>query len=271
MTGDRLVAESDDIRPCVTGGPDRAASPEEGWIRPQWPAPAAVRAASTTRLGGASRGPYAGFNLAAHVGDEPGAVAANRGLLMRELELPAEPSWLQQVHGPSVVPARVSGAPMEADASFRMGPGAVCAVLTADCLPVLLCDRDGTRVAAAHAGWRGLAAGVLEAAVDALQVPGARLLAWLGPAIGPENFEVGDEVRARFVAHDPAAATAFRPSPAGRWLADLYTLARQRLAERGVTEVYGGGLCTFSDRRRFYSYRRDGTTGRMATLIWLVP
>jgi YfiH family protein len=263
------VAESDNVRPDAQADRARALPPQDGWIRPGWPAPAKVRAVSTTRLGGTSRGPYAAFNLADHVGDVPGAVASNRSLLMQRLALPAEPSWLQQVHGRAVVPAQPNGAPREADASFSLGPGAVCAVLTADCLPVLLCDRDGARVAAAHAGWRGLAAGVLEAAVEALQVPGARLMAWLGPAIGPRNFEVGDEVRAVFLAHDSAAAPAFRPSPAGRWLADLYILARQRLAETGVTEVYGGGLCTFSDQRRFYSYRRDGTTGRMATLIWL--
>lgn len=263
------MAGSDNVRPDGPAGRRGAAPGEDRWIRPQWPAPAAVRALSTTRLGGASRGPYAAFNLAGHVGDDPRAVAANRGLLMQQLGLPAEPSWLQQVHGRAVVPAWPNGATTEADASFGVGPGAVCAVLTADCLPVLLCDRDGTRVAAAHAGWRGLAAGVLEAAVDALQVPGSRLMAWLGPAIGPRAFEVGDEVRAVFLAHDAAAASAFQPSPAGRWLADLYVLARQRLAERGVTDVHGGGLCTFSDGRRFYSYRRDGTTGRMATLIWL--
>lgn len=237
-------------------------------IHADWPAPARVHACATTRLGGVSTGPYASLNLAGHVGDEPAAVAANRRLLREALRLPAEPLWLEQVHGTAVVDATQAAAECRADASIAVQPGVVCVVMTADCLPLLLCDKAGSRVAAVHAGWRGLESGVIEATVKRLGVAPGELLVWLGPAIGPEAFEVGDEVRAAFVAHDLAAAAAFKPSPAGRWLADLYTLAHQRLAGCGVQAVYGGGLCTYSDAARFYSYRRDGATGRMASLIW---
>lgn len=237
------------------------------WVMPDWPAPANVRALTTLRTGGVSRGPYAGFNLAGHVGDEPGAVAENRARLHRAAGLPDEPRWLVQVHGTAVVDAATAHAGTEADAAFAVTPGVVCAVLTADCLPVLLCDRAGTRVAAVHAGWRGLADGVIEASVGALG--GEGLLAWLGPAIGPAAFEVGDEVRARFLDHDPGAADAFRGTERGRWLADLYQLARRRLASAGVTAIHGGGRCTYREAGAFYSYRRDGTTGRMATMVWL--
>lgn len=233
-------------------------------ILPTWPAPRNVRACTTTRDGGVSLAPYASLNLGDHVGDDPAAVSENRARLRRALELPAEPLWLTQVHGIAVA----AGQGGCADASVAFGPGTVCTVMTADCLPLLLCDRAGTVVAAVHAGWRGLLAGVIEAAVSRLHVPGAELLAWLGPAIGPLAFEVGEEVRAAFVAEDAAAAAAFQPAPGGRWLADIYALARLRLARCGVTAVYGGELCTFSDPR-FYSYRRDGVTGRMASLIWL--
>jgi hypothetical protein len=234
-------------------------------ILPNWPAPLTVRACATTRTGGVSTGPYASLNLGDHVGDDPAHVAENRARLRRELGLPAEPLWLTQVHGIAVA----EGQGADADASVAFGPGTVCTVMTADCLPLLLCDRAGTRVAAVHAGWRGLLAGVIEAAVARLDTSGAELLVWLGPAIGPDAFEVGDEVRAAFVAEDAAAAAAFRPSPAGRWLADIYALARRRLARCGVNAVYGGELCTYHDAERFYSYRRDGVTGRMASLIWL--
>lgn len=242
------------------------------WLVPEWPAPAAVRACATTRRGGVSAPPYDGLNLAAHVGDDPRAVAENRRRLHAALHLPAEPRWLRQVHGVTAIDA--AGHPPavpepEADAAYSRHAGVVCAVLSADCLPVLLCDVDGTAVAAAHAGWRGLLDGVIEDTVRAMQRPGARLLAWLGPAIGPDAFEVGDEVRAAFVARDAAAAAAFRPSPRGRWLADLYRLARQRLAAVNVHAVYGGHWCTATDAERFFSYRRDGATGRIASLIWL--
>ncbi len=242
-----------------------------GWLRPAWPAPPVVEAWSTTRVGGLSRGPYEGMNLADHVGDDPGTVMCNRQLLVSILGLPAQPMWLRQVHGDSVVRLESTRVDRVADASIATTPGRVCTVLTADCLPVLLCDRDGTRVAAVHAGWRGLAAGVLEATVDAMDCSPGKLMAWLGPAIGPAAFEVGPEVHAAFVDADPGAASAFSPSPAGRWLADLWALARLRLARRGIGAVWGGGRCTWGDPGRFYSYRRDGRTGRMASLIWLRP
>ena len=299
-------------------------------IVPDWPAPAQVRCVSTMRtihadngFQGASRGVYAGFNLGDHVGDDPAAVAANRAWLAGRIG--GEPRWLRQVHGVRVVDAAqwTGVSAPEADAAFARQPGVVCAVMTADCLPALLCDAAGSVVAAVHAGWRGLLGGVLEAAVAAMDVPGERLLVWLGPAIGPRAFEVGAEVRAAFVAADAASASAFRPaglgsgdagkpdewrngpgspgalsglgrsgshdsgfgpnaseafvsdasgaplSDAPKYLADIYGLACQRLARVGVRRVFGGGWCTVSDAGRFFSYRRDGTTGRMATLIWL--
>lgn len=238
-------------------------------IYPQWPAPANVRAVSTTREGGASGPPYDSLNLAGHVGDAAAAVQENRRRLYRQLSLPAEPFWLEQVHGIRVVEAGGSAPQPSADASFSRRPGAVCAVMTADCLPALFCDLDGSVVAAAHAGWRGLAGGVLEATVAALDVDPARLLAWLGPAIGPGAFEVGAEVREAFLAGHPQAAAAFVAQPDGRWLADLYRLAGIRLRAAGVTAIHGGGFCTYSERERFYSFRRDRVTGRMASLIWL--
>jgi YfiH family protein len=221
------------------------------------------------RVGGASRGPYASLNLADHVGDDPACVTYNRALLSHRLALPEEPLWLRQVHGCDIARGGVDPVGCEADAAVAVRSGAVCAVLTADCLPVLLCDRAGTRVAAVHAGWRGLVAGVIEGAVSAMRADSADLLAWLGPAIGPDAFEVGGEVRTAFLARDPGAGAAFRPSPCGRWLADIYLLARRRLDALGVGQVWGGGLCTHGDWRRFYSYRRDGATGRMASLVWI--
>ena len=240
----------------------------DAWIVPGWPAPANVKALSTTRAGGLGVAPFDSLNLGTHVGDDPAAVSANRARL--RARLPAEPGWLNQVHGTAVVDlATVHGVP-DADGAIARRPGAVCVVMTADCLPVLLCDRAGTVVGAAHAGWRGLQGGVIEATTRAMGVPAGDLMAWLGPAIGPEAFEVGDEVRAAFVADDSAAAAAFRPAgPAGKWLADLYLLARQRLAALGVAGVYGGDACTFTEAARFFSYRRNGRTGRMASLVWL--
>jgi YfiH family protein len=239
------------------------------WITPDWPAPVTTRAVTTTRQGGVSQGPWASMNLADHVGDAIVDVQANRARLRERLQLPASPLWLRQVHSTRVVDAASTALPVEADAAFAARTGVICAVLTADCLPVLLCDTNGTRVAAAHAGWRGLAAGVLEQAVAALQAPGAELLAWLGPAIGAEAYVVGDEVREVFLDHAAEARDAFHPVASGGWHADLYQLARQRLAASGVRAVYGGGFCTFTEQRRFFSYRRDGVTGRMASLIWL--
>ena len=236
------------------------------WLIPNWPAPAWVKACVTTRTGGVSLAPFDSLNLGDHVGDEPAAVAENRRRLTDRLAI--RPAWLQQVHGITVVeadPAQVA----TADACWTATPGIACTAMTADCLPVLFCNRAGTRVAAAHAGWRGLANGVLEATLDSLEVPADEILAWLGPAIGPQAFEVGPEVREAFVAQLPQAAQAFVPSHnAGKLLADIYALARLRLAARGVTAVYGGGQCTVTDPR-FFSYRRNPRTGRFASLIWL--
>lgn len=237
---------------------------------PDWPAPANVRCASTTRDGGVSQSPYDSFNLAEHVGDVADAVAQNRARLKRQLKLPSEPLWLEQVHGRQVVTAGVAGLLPAADASVARQPGQVCVVMTADCLPVLFCDRAGTVVAAAHAGWRGLAAGVLEATMAAMAVNPGQVLAWLGPAIGAQAFEVGDEVRAVFTQAHGHAADAFAARPNGRWLADIHALARMRLQAAGVGAVYGGGWCTFSEPQRFYSFRREPVTGRMASLVWLV-
>ncbi|WP_165670090.1 peptidoglycan editing factor PgeF [Metapseudomonas otitidis] len=237
-----------------------------GWLTPDWPAPARVRACVTTRADGVSLPPYDSFNLGDHVDDDPTAVASNR--LKLTTTLGCQPAWLSQVHGIRVVeadPTRVE----TADASWSQAPGIASLVMTADCLPALFCNRDGTRVAAAHAGWRGLANGVLEATLDALATPADQILVWLGPAIGPDAFEVGPEVREAFIAQHAEADTAFRPSAnAGRYLADIYALARIRLAARGITAVYGGGFCTVSDPR-FYSYRRASRTGRFASLVWL--
>lgn len=238
-------------------------------IFPDWPAPGNVRSASTTRAGGVSAAPYDSFNLAEHVGDSPAAVAANRDRLQRRLDLPSGPLWLEQVHGRKVVDAATAGVRPAADASFSRRPGCVCAVMTADCLPVLLCDRAGTAVAAAHAGWRGLAGGVLEASVAAMAADPGQLLAWLGPAIGAQAFEVGDDVRTAFTEAHARSAEAFVRRPNGRWLADIYALARIRLQAAGVGAVYGGGRCTYSEPGDFFSYRREQVTGRMASLIWL--
>jgi YfiH family protein len=233
---------------------------------PDWPAPASVRACVTTRAGGVSAAPFDTLNLGDHVGDEPAAVAENRRRLQALLGCRA--AWLQQVHGVVVVEADPEQL-LEADASWSASPGVACAIMTADCLPVLFCDRAGSRVAAAHAGWRSLAGGVLEASVAALGCPADQVLVWLGPAIGPQAFEVGAEVREAFVDQHPQAAEAFVPSAnPGRFMADLYRLARIRLAAVGVTAVSGGGLCTFNDPR-FYSYRRAARTGRLASLVWL--
>ncbi|MEK8088793.1 peptidoglycan editing factor PgeF [Thermithiobacillus plumbiphilus] len=243
-----------------------------GWIKPDWPLATSVGACITTRNGGVSEASYASLNLGAHVGDDPQAVARNRAMLRQKLALPAAPRWLEQVHGTEIVEldGQEAGIP-RADGSITSTPGVVLTVLTADCLPVLLADTHTSRVAALHAGWRGLADGILEAGVTAMQRPLPTVHAYLGPAIGPAAFEVGDEVRARFLADDPASAQCFRPSPAGRWLADIYALARLRLESAGLkaSHIHGGGRCTFSEAESFFSYRRDGETGRMASLIWL--
>ena len=241
-------------------------------IRPDWPAPAGVQAVATTRVGGVSAGAYAALNLGDHVNDDPAAVRRNRELLRTGLALPGEPAWLQQVHGTAAVDAAFAGDRVTADAAWTSAAGVVCAVLTADCLPVLFCNRAGTHVAAAHAGWRGLSAGVLESTVAWLSADGAppaSLLAWLGPALGPASYEVGDAVRDTLLRTDPAAAVAFQAKRPGHWLLDLYAAARLRLQRAGVTAVSGGDFCTLAEPERFFSHRRDGTTGRQATLIWL--
>ncbi len=245
------------------------AEPDFGWLVPDWPAPANVFAGTTTRQGGVSESPYDSLNLGDHVGDNVEAVASNRSLLKQYCDLPAEPVWLKQVHGIEVVDAATVGDIPVADASFCHESNVVSAVMTADCLPVLLCDQAGSVVAAVHAGWRGLADGVIEATVKDMHVVASKLMAWLGPAIGPKVFEVGGEVRQQFMDVDPQAVEAFHPAKNGRWLADIYLLARQRLAGLGIKQVYGGHCCTYTDVERFYSYRRDGVTGRMVSLIWL--
>jgi polyphenol oxidase len=248
---------------------------------PEWPAPPGLRAAFTLRRGGVSEPPFDTLNLALHTGDAPEAVMENRGRVRQVLELPAEPVWLNQVHGADVVclgaAVHAAGAqppPRNADGAVTREPGRVCAIQVADCIPVLFAARDGSAVGAAHAGWRGLASGVLEATVGALQALGAEppeVIAWLGPGIGAAHFEVGEEVRAALVGGRvaPPASHAFVRNARGRWQCDLVALARRQLEALGVREVYGGSWCTYTDAERFFSYRRDGRCGRMAALIWI--
>jgi YfiH family protein len=243
----------------------------ESLLEMNWNLPHGVFAACTTRQGGVSKAPWNSFNLATHVGDDLAHVAANRAHLRALLKLGVEPAWLTQVHGVAVSDldaAPSSPMPAAADASVSSRAGSACVVMVADCLPVLFCSSDGQRIGAAHAGWRGLAAGVLERTVAAMGVPAGELIAWLGPAISQEQFEVGDEVRETFVKADRAANSRFRMNARGRWQADLVGLARLRLAKLGVTDVSGGTWCTVADRERFYSHRRDGKGGRLAALIW---
>ena len=269
-------------------------------ITPDWPAPPGVRSAFTLRTGGVSVAPYDSLNLGAGIGDSPQAVAENRRRVREKLGLPSEPVWLQQVHGVEVVElgatvapgagghsaeaygAEVRGGPKPGaailgvdspigDASVARGAGQVCAIRVADCMPVLFAARDGSAVAAAHAGWRGLVGGVLEATVRRLRLPASQLIAWMGPAIGPAHFEVGDEVRAAFMATDLDAAPAFVANARGRWQCDLYALARRRLTAIGISGIYGSGWCTFAESERFFSYRRSSQCGRMAALIWVEP
>lgn len=224
----------------------------------------------TTRIGGVSTPPYEQLNLGDHVNDAPAHVIKNRALLSTRLNLPAEPLWLQQVHGTTVVNAANVATNISADAAFTNQNNVVCSVLTADCLPVFFCTEDGVAVAVAHAGWRGLAAGILQATVKSLNTNPEKIICWLGPAIGPKVFEVGSEVREAFVAEQSTSAAAFIQTGDNHWLADIYALARIKLGSVGVTQVSGGGECTYTDVERFYSYRRDGITGRMASLIWKV-
>jgi YfiH family protein len=269
-------------------------------IAPDWPAPARVRSAFTLRTGGVSVSPYDSLNLGAHVGDAGDAVAENRRRVRGRLGLPAEPVWLQQVHGVEVadldavrpdavaltsapmradasererggagLAASLTSAPPRADASVTRLPGRVCVIQVADCMPVLFAARDGSAVGAAHAGWRGLAGGVLEETVRKLAVPPRQLIAWLGPTIGQSHFEVGDDVRSAFVLRDPDAASAFETNARGRWQCDLYALAKRRLSALGLQDVFGGGWGTYADAARFFSFRRDGQCGRMAALVWM--
>lgn len=242
-------------------------NPLEHCIIPDWPAPKSVRALQSTRQGGGSAAPYDSLNLGDHVGDAPLIVARNRMLL--NTLLPSEPVWLRQVHGTVVANADHANCLPQADACIARHRDAVCVVMTADCLPVLLCDAQGSVVGVAHAGWKGLAAGVVEATVREMDVVPKNLMAWLGPAISQQAFEVGDEVRALFVDSYSQAAAAFVPGQRGKWFADIYALTRLRLNAMGITQVYGGGYCTYKDAGRFFSYRRDGATGRMGTFIWL--
>ncbi|HSS63588.1 MAG TPA: peptidoglycan editing factor PgeF [Gammaproteobacteria bacterium] len=239
-------------------------------IVPNWPAPTKVRAYSTTRAGGVSKAPFDSLNLSYSSGDDPDCVSRNQARVMSAFSIPEPPRWLTQVHGSRVVDADQAFHCPQADASTSDRPSQVLAVMTADCIPVLICDRLGRRVAAAHAGWRGLAAGVLEGAVAALESEPSQLLAWLGPGIGPEAFEVGPEVRDAFLVKDPESARSFRQGQADRLMADLYQLARRQLERAGVGAVFGGEYCTFGDPERFFSYRRQGKrSGRMGTFIWL--
>ena len=276
------------MRSKRTSGAAEMAAPAPGAaiLPADWPAPPGVVAFTTLRRGiGVSRPPFDAFNLGNirdPAGDDPATVAANRAALVAHAGLPSAPHWLRQVHGTGVLPvdaalaagdataerARMAAEP-EADAAVAAAPGVVLAILTADCLPVVLAAKDGSRIGAAHAGWRGLAAGVLENTVAAMHVAPAGLQAWLGPAAGPQAYEVGADVRGAFVDRDPAAAEAFIASRPGHWRVDLYALARRRLQAAGIAaaDIHGGGLCTISDPGRFHSHRRDGRAGRMATLV----
>ena len=249
------------------------------WLVPDWPMPANIHAAATLRTGGVSRGTYSSLNPANHVGDDGDGVKQNRRIIKEMLDLPSEPVWLEQIHSNRAVKAEKSASLQQADASYTDEPGVVCAVLTADCLPLLVCSGDGTQVAAIHAGWRGLLAGVISNTVAAMRIPcrplqgksgaGKDLMVWLGPAIGPDCFEVGTEVRDAFIKKSAAFNDAFKKQSNGKWLADIYQLARVELTALDIANVYGGTHCTVTEHESFYSYRRDTQTGRMATLIWM--
>ena len=239
-------------------------------LLPNWPAPQNIKAYTTLRSGGVSAAPFDTFNLATHVGDNSQHVEKNRDQLKKILNLPADPIWIEQTHSTIVLPALPQNRNKSADATFTNQVNQVCVVLTADCLPILLCDRAGTHVAAIHAGWRGLSNGIIENTLQVMHIPSNNLLAWLGPAIGPNYFEVGNDVRDSFLDFDPSAVTAFKPCTNNRWLADIYQLARLRLQKQDITAIYGGEYCTYSEQDRFFSYRRDQQkTGRIATLIWI--
>ncbi len=241
----------------------------ESFLTANWPAPNHIKAITTTRNGGQSIAPYDSLNLGDHVGDDPVLVTSNRQILIKNAYLPSEPLWLKQTHSINAIDANQWQPEVEADAIMSNSPNIVCAVMTADCLPVLITDRTGSQVAAVHAGWRGLQAGIIENTLAKFKAPPSEIMVWLGPAIGPRAFEVGPEVRAAFLAVDPLAESVFVSTHADRYLADIYQLARRRLTARGITAIYGGDYCTFGEKQRFFSFRRDGVTGRMATLIWI--
>lgn len=241
----------------------------KSFIYPNWPVPENVHGLTTTRCGGVSRPPFDQFNLADHVGDNPLSVERNRDCLIKRLALPTSPAWLTQIHSTTVIELiNEQNENGEADAAYTQLPEQICTVMTADCLPVLFCSLNGDEVAAAHAGWRGLCNGILENTINHFRIPASDIFVWFGPAIGPANFEVGKDVRDAFMAVDECAKVAFVPTHSGKYLANIYQLAKQRLNRLGVSRIYGGEYCTVSDKRQFYSYRRDGITGRMATLIW---
>jgi purine-nucleoside/S-methyl-5'-thioadenosine phosphorylase / adenosine deaminase len=237
------------------------------WLNADWPAPPNIHALTTLRAGGVSTGVFTALNLARHVGDQSALVLTNRRRISAMLQLPAAPVWLEQVHGTRVIQADAAEKLETADASFTHQENVVCTVMTADCLPLLLCNRQGTCVAAVHGGWRGLLAGVIENTVKSMQE--GDLIAWMGPAIGPEKFAVGSEVRDVFLAKSANFSRAFQPLEKGKWLANIYALSRCILSSLNVNQVFGGEYCTYSDAQQFYSYRRDGQTGRMATFIWM--
>ncbi|MCK5829303.1 MAG: peptidoglycan editing factor PgeF [Methylococcales bacterium] len=236
------------------------------WIKPDWPVKSNINAAVTLRSGGVSQSPFDSFNLALHVNDDPEKVCQNRKLLSTMLQLPCEPIWLEQVHGHQVVKAENTEQIIKADASFTDKAHIVCAVLTADCLPILLASDDGAKIAAIHAGWRGLYSGVIANTVNSIGT--INIKAWLGPAIGVDCFEVGKGVRDAFVKKSTKFIQAFTEKNEDKYLADIYKLATIELASIGIKQVFGGNFCTVTDKELFYSYRRDGETGRMATLIW---
>jgi len=239
------------------------------WIVPDWPVPIQVKSIMTTRLGGISPSPYDSMNLAYHVQDDAQYVAANRACLQETLGLSKRPFWVNQVHGVDVADVSKDTTGCDADAVYSRERGMACCVMTADCLPVLLCDREGREVAAVHAGWRGLQQGVIEQAIEHFSAAPKDIYVWLGAAISVKAFEVGDEVRQAFIRDNEQDAACFYAVNNGHWMADLYQLARQRLARIGIGYVGGGDYCTFTDSRRFYSYRREAVTGRMASLIWI--
>jgi polyphenol oxidase len=236
------------------------------WLQPDWPAPSNIHAATTLRIGGVSLDKYASLNLATHVGDDPELVDQNRQILISRLNLPSEPIWLHQTHSNLAIKITARSVPLHGDASYTNQVGVVCAVMTADCLPLLICAADGSEIAAIHAGWRGLLDGIIDNTINALQ--SRNVLVWLGPAIGLDCFEVGEEVRAAYLAKSTEYASAFKQKNEDKWLADIYQLARINLSALGISKIFGGNFCTVTDHERFYSYRRDKDTGRMATLIW---